>query len=87
MSENPIQEFSFPYNQLVRLEFAETKCAKWIQNGNTGKYITITNITMKPKNFSQRKLFICIKCYKASKMKIFVKEAQHFLWSYAKALE
>ena len=29
LSENPIQEFSLPYNQLVRLEFAETKCAKF----------------------------------------------------------
>ena len=27
-SENPIQEFSLRYNQLVRLEFAKTECAK-----------------------------------------------------------
>ena len=28
-SENPIQEFSLPYNQQVRLEFVETKCAEF----------------------------------------------------------
>ena len=27
--KNPIQEFSLAYNQLVHLEFAETKCAKF----------------------------------------------------------
>ena len=29
LSENLIQEFALPYNQLVRLEFAENKCAKF----------------------------------------------------------
>ena len=35
-SENPIQQFSLPYNQLVRLEFAETKCAEFVTAAKLG---------------------------------------------------
>ena len=36
MSENLIQEFSLPYNQLVCLEFAETKCAEFVTVAKLG---------------------------------------------------
>ena len=36
LSENLFQEFSLPYNQLVRLEFAETKCAEFVTVARLG---------------------------------------------------
>ena len=59
MSENFIQEFALPYNQLVRLEFAENECAKFGTSAKLRLIVSVGKSLSSPKGPNFRFFLLC----------------------------